>query len=98
MKNFFSEIKPMGAQYIDYGRKNRAPIAIRGPKWLQNDDLKIFRVLYRTPGIVQNPGHCIEISGHCIELSGHCIELRHCIEISGHCIELRALYRTPGIV
>ena len=30
-------------------RKKRAPIALRGPKWLQNDNLKIFRVLYITP-------------------------------------------------
>ena len=42
----------MGAKYIDSRRKNRAPIALRGPKWLQNVDLKIFyrnlRAFYRT--------------------------------------------------
>ena len=32
-KLFFSEIKPMGAQYFD----NRAPIALRGPKCSVSD-------------------------------------------------------------
>ena len=50
---FFSEIKPIyGSPIYQLRRKNRAPIALRGSKWLQNVDLKIFRVLYRTPGIV----------------------------------------------
>ena len=50
-KLFFTEIKSMGAQYIASVEKT-APIDLRGPKWLQNVDLKIFRALYRTPGIV----------------------------------------------
>ena len=53
-KLFFSEIMPN--MYINsiywLRRKKRAPIALMGPKWLQNVDLKIFRALYRTSGIV----------------------------------------------
>ena len=79
----------MGAQY---NKKKCARIAQRGPKWLQNVDLKIFWVQYRTLGIEQNSGHCIEISGHCIEIFGYCIELRALYRT------LQALYRTPGIV
>ena len=38
-------------------RKKQWKTFFSGPKWLQNVDLKIFQVLYRTPGIVQNsPG------------------------------------------
>ena len=58
----------MGAQYIDSVKKNRAPIALRGPKWLQNVDLKIFyrnlwafyrnfRAFYRKlPALYRTPG------------------------------------------
>ena len=72
--------------------KNHSPIALRGPKWLQNIDLKIFWVLFRSPGFVQKARFFIEISGFCMESPGFVYECGFCIEISGSCVEGRVLY------